>query len=123
MVGRTERRAADEPAGRQRQPGGGMDAGGLERLGGIEVGQQPRQPVGQHRSARPRRADEQQVVPAAAATSSANRAAGWPLHIGEVGAGRRRRQTGAGGSGHGSLPTSASTSSSRRPTGRTRGAR
>ena len=92
VVRSAERRTPDQPAGRQGQAGGGVDARRLERVGGAQVGQQPGQPAGQHRLARAGRADQQEVVPAGG--RHLERVAGDRLaaDVGQVGAGRRRRR-------------------------------
>ena len=64
VVGRPERRLRDQPTLRQDQPGRRVDPADLDRLAPGERRQDPRQSLGQHRLARPRRPDEQQVVAA-----------------------------------------------------------
>ena len=64
MVRSTERSAAHQAARRQLHARCGVDHRGLQRDLWRERRQQPRQALGEHRLAGPRRADEQQVVPA-----------------------------------------------------------
>ena len=64
VMRRAERRRLDQRMLRRQQPGNGMDARHLECLVGRERRQDPRQTPPEHRLPRPRRAAEQQVVPA-----------------------------------------------------------
>src|SRR5213078_4025062 len=61
VVGRAERRLADETAV-DGPPRGGVDAGDLERLRGGEGRKDGRETPGEHRLAGARRADEEEVV-------------------------------------------------------------
>jgi hypothetical protein len=96
MMGVAERARGDEAAAMQ-EPRERMDHRDLQRLGGRERRQQPRQAAREHRLAGARRADEKQVV--AACRRDLERAPGplLALHVREVGEidaarGRERRR-------------------------------
>ena len=57
-----KRRAPNQAANRDGQPGSGVNSGDHERLGGIKVGQKANQTIGQHGFARSWWPDHQQVV-------------------------------------------------------------
>ncbi len=82
------------PLRRQRQSGGGVDHRDGQRLGPVERREQARQSLGEHRLARPGRADHQQVV--AAGGGDLQRPPGDRLaaDVGEIG---QRRCFGGGG--------------------------
>ena len=110
VVRRAERRRGDQAARRHRQPGGRVNHRGRQRLGPVERREQARQPLGEHRLARPGRADHQQVVAAGGGDLQRPAGHGLAADVGEVGQRRRfgRRRGGPGSSGHGASPVSAS---------------
>ena len=85
VMRRAERRLLDQRSIDREHAGDGVDPRHLERLRVPERRQDPRESSREHRLPRPRRAGEEQVVPAAAAISSARRARSWPRTASEVG--------------------------------------
>ena len=85
----------DQPA-RKGQPGGRVDHGGLQRHLPLQLGQQAGQPLGQHRLARARRAQQEQVMAAGRRRLDRQPGHGVTAHLGQVGlrlggrSGRRR---------------------------------
>ena len=90
--GRRVVRLAERPVARDaafvEQSAQRVDHRGFERLGGAEGGQDARQARGQHRLARPRRADHEEVVPPRRRDLERALGAFLPLHVAQVAHGR-----------------------------------
>jgi hypothetical protein len=103
VVRRPPGRTANQPVD-GREPGGGLHPGGLERRGVVELGQQPGEAFGQHRLARARRADHEEVM--SAGCGDLDREAGelMTADVGEIGHRRGLRSDRfVGGTGPGRL--------------------
>ena len=97
VMRRPEGRTLEQRALGHGAAGGRMDAGHRQRLGGRQRWEQSHEALGEHRLARTRRPDHEEVVTSRRGDLNGAPAQGLTPHVGQVGLGRSRRGSVAGG--------------------------